>query len=124
MTPCFRILSRVPVCAAAGIANAKLSPSARRKSFLPIMRTSRKESTRAVFPELRGGCYRVEEQCVLEGLSKVRRGAGGETVVAGLGLVVRGDDDRRKRHPGLLQLLEHVQAGHAGHVQVEDEAVG
>src|SRR5262245_6188609 len=127
MTPCLRIFSRVPVWAPAGAASgiAKPSASVTKSSFLPIMISSTKEgSTRPVHADLCGRCYRTQQQPVFQGLAKVGCRAGGETMRAGFGLVVGGDHDRRQTNARLLELLQHVQPGHAGHVQVEDEAVG
>src|SRR5882672_1329681 len=121
MAPCFLILSRV-VWAPAGAATARPSASAmngRLLMFLP-----EEGSVRPVGLHLSSSGYRVQKQPVLEGLAQVGGGPRREAVAAGLGLVVGGNHDGGQLHAGLLQALQHVQPGHAGHVQVEDHAVG
>ena len=66
---------------------------------------------------------RVEKRLVVERFAEISGRAGGQAMGAGLRLVMPGDDHDRDTQGAACQLPLDVEAVHAGHVEIEDDAV-
>ena len=71
-----------------------------------------------------GGFDRGEQRGVLQGLRKIGDRAGGFAPLAESDIAVRRDDDGRNLDAVACQVLKQFQAGHLGHLQVDDQAIG
>ena len=67
---------------------------------------------------------RIQKRPIVERLVQVRCGARGQAFLARLWIVERGNDHDRQRSACASQLILHLQPVHAGHVQIEDQAIG
>ena len=68
--------------------------------------------------------YGLEQRRVLERLEKISFGASGRAELSHVALGVRRDHDGRNLDSDLIQMKLQLQPIHAGHLQVEDQAIG
>ena len=66
---------------------------------------------------------RVQENLVVERLKQIGSRAGGPAVGTGLRFIMPRDDHDRHLQAAAAELVLDVQAVHAGHVKIEDDAI-
>lgn len=67
---------------------------------------------------------RLQELCMIHRLWQIRRCTGGKARCAGSLVVATCDDDDGNRFTGVDEPLQEIEAAKAGHMQIEQRAIG